>query len=201
MTPRPYRMRRRRESADENRLRIIQAARDVLASPEAVRFSVEEVARRAGVARMTVYHHFGSFQGLLEGLLDSLAVGGGMNHLAEAFQRPDALEALDHFIAVFTGFWESDRLVLRKLGALAALDPVLAAVLEERAGWRRKGARVLLERLARQTGRPKPRDLVDAVDLLYLFTSFVTYDTLATGGRSTRQVTKLLRRLTRDALG
>lgn len=200
MTPRPYRMRRRQESADENRLRILQAGRDVLAAPETVAFSVEEVARRAGVARMTVYHHFGSFQGLLEALLDSLAVGGGMDHLAEAFQRPDAHEALDHFIAVFTGFWESDRLVLRKLGALAALDPALGAVLEQRSGWRRKGARVLLERLTRQAGRPRPRDLDDAVDLLYLLTSFATYDTLAAAGRSPRQVTKLLQRLAREAL-
>jgi AcrR family transcriptional regulator len=200
MTPRPYRMQRRQESADQNRLRIIKAARDLLAAPGEMRFSVEEVARRAEVARMTVYHHFGSFQGLLEGLLDSLAVGGGMNHLADAFRTADPLEALDRFISVFMGFWESDRPVLRKLGALAALDPALAAVLEERAGWRRKGSRVLLERLAKQTGRPMPKDMNDAVDLLYLLTSFSTYDTLATNKRTSRQVTKLVQRLAREAL-
>jgi AcrR family transcriptional regulator len=56
MSPRPYRMERRRESADENRLRIIAAARDLLTAGDgARRFSMEEVARRAGVARMTVY--------------------------------------------------------------------------------------------------------------------------------------------------
>ena len=87
MTPRPYRMERRRESADENRLRIINAARELLASRKAsARFSLEAVARRAGVARMTVYHQFGSLGGLLEGLCDSLAIAGGMNHLADAFR-------------------------------------------------------------------------------------------------------------------
>jgi AcrR family transcriptional regulator len=200
MTPRPYRMLRRQESADQSRLRIVKAARELLASPGDVRFSVEEVARQAGVARMTVYHHFGSFQGLLEALLDSLAVGGGMNHLADAFRKTDPLEALDQFISVFMGFWESDRPVLRKLGALAALDPALAVVLEERAGWRRRGARVLLERLAKQTGRPMPKDMNDAVDLLYLLTSFSAYDTLATNKRTSRQVTKLVQRLAREAL-
>jgi AcrR family transcriptional regulator len=200
MTPRPYRMRLRQKSADQSRLGIVKAARELLASPGDVRFSVEEVARRAGVARMTVYHHFGSFQGLLEALLDSLAVAGGMNHLAEAFREPEPLEALDQFISVFMGFWESDRPVLRKLGALAALDPALAAVLEERAGWRRKGARVLLERLAKQTGRPLPTDMSDAVDLLYLLTSFSTYDTLASNRRTSRQVTRLVQRLAREAL-
>ncbi len=49
MSPRPYRMERRRESTDENRLRILKAARELLASPKAsAKFSVEEVARRAG---------------------------------------------------------------------------------------------------------------------------------------------------------
>jgi AcrR family transcriptional regulator len=202
MSPRPYRMERRRESSDENRLRIISAARELLASRKtSARFSVEEVARRAGVARMTVYHQFGSLGGLLEGLCDSLAIAGGMNHLADAFRAPDALEALDRFIAVFTGFWESDRPVLRGLGALAVLDPQFAAVLEERYGWRRKGVRALLERLAKQTGRPKPREMDDAADLLYLLTGFSTYDTLATPKRNTEQVIRLVQRLAREALG
>jgi AcrR family transcriptional regulator len=202
MTPRPYRMERRRESTGENRQRIIDAARELLASQKpSARFSVEEVARRAGVARMTVYHQFGSLSGLLEGLCDSLAIAGGMNHLADAFREPDALKAFDRFIAVFIGFWESDRLVIRGLGALAVLDPEFAAVLEERYGWRRKGARVLLERLAKQTGRPKPREMDEAADLLYMLSSFSTYDTLATSKRSPGQVTKLVQRLAREALG
>ncbi|HEV8454486.1 MAG TPA: helix-turn-helix domain-containing protein [Gemmatimonadales bacterium] len=198
MTPRPYRMERRRESTGANRQRIIDAARELLASQKSsTRFSVEEVARRAGVARMTVYHQFGSLGGLLEGLCDSLAIAGGMHHLADAFREPDALKALDRFIAVFIGFWESDRPVIRSLGALAALDPEFASVLEERYGWRRKGVRALLDQLAKQTGRPKRND---AADLLYMLTSFSTYDTLATSKRSTGQVTKLVQRLARAVL-
>ena len=196
MSPRPYRMERRQETTDENRQRIINAARQLLASQEgSARFSVEEVARRAGVARMTVYYQFGSLGGLLEGLCDSLAVAGGMDRLADAFRRPDPVEARDQFIAVFTGFWESDRAVLRGLGALAILNPELAAVLEERYGWRRKGVRVLLERLAKQTGRPKPKEMEDAADVLYMLTSFSTYDTLAGPKRTREQVTALIQRL------
>jgi AcrR family transcriptional regulator len=202
MSPRPYRMERRQESADENRLRIINAARDLLVSQKpTARFSVEAVARRAGVARMTVYHQFGSLGGLLEGLCDSLAIAGGMNHLADAFRQADALDALDHFIAVFIRFWESDRAVIRGLGALAVLDPELAAVLEERYGWRRRGVRALLDRLAKQTGRPKPRDMDEAADLLYMLTSFSTYDTLAGPKRGTQKVTSLIQRVARESLG
>src|SRR5687767_223693 len=135
----------------------VSSVESLLASHDgSSRFSMEEVARRAGVARMTVYHQFGSLRGLLEGLCDSLAVAGGMTQLADAFRNPDPLKGLDHFVSVFMRFWESDRQVRRGLGAMAVLEPDIAAVLEERSGWRRKGLRVLLERLAKQTGRPKP---------------------------------------------
>ena len=46
------------------------------------RFSIETVARQADVARMTVYHQFGSKLGLLEALCDSLAASGGMEQIA-----------------------------------------------------------------------------------------------------------------------
>lgn len=201
MSPRPYRMERRRESTDQNRNRIITAARDLLAAQDgSAKFSLEEVARRAGVARMTVYYQFGSLPGLLEALCDSLAIAGGMDRLADAFRQSDPLEAVDRFIAVFIGFWESDRPVLRGLGALAALDPEFAAVLEERSGWRRKGLRVLLERVAQQTGHLNPEELDDAVDLLYMLTSFSTYDSLAGPKRSRDQVTALIQRVVRQML-
>jgi AcrR family transcriptional regulator len=201
MSPRPYRMERRRETTDENRLRIINAARELLASRDgSVKFSMEEVARRAGVARMTVYYQFGSLRGLLEGLCDSLALAGGMGHLEDAFRKPDAGEALDEFIAVFMRFWESDREVRRGLGAFAVLDPEFAAVLENRSGWRRKGLRVLLERLAKQTGRPKPKQMDKALDLLYMLTGFHTYDSLVDSGRCTDQVTRMIQKLARRAL-
>jgi AcrR family transcriptional regulator len=200
MSPRPYRKERRQESTDENRQRIILAARELLALPrQSPRFSVEAVARQAGVARMTVYYQFGSLGGLLEALCDSLAIAGGMNHLAEAFRLADPLAALDRFIAVFTGFWESDRLVIRALQALAALDPEFGAVLEERSGWRRKGVRVLVERLSKKPRRGA-REMSQAADLLYMLTSFSTYDMLADDKRSRDEVTLLLQQLGRLAL-
>jgi AcrR family transcriptional regulator len=201
MTPRPYRMARRRESTEENRLRIVQAARALLAARDgSARFSLEEVARRAGVARMTVYYQFGSLGGLLEALCDSLAIAGGMTQLAGAFRLADPLDALDYFVAVFMGFWESDRPVIRSLNAMAALDPEFARVLERRSGWRRKGLAVLVDRLAKQTGQRRPKGIEDTVDLLYTLTAFATYDSLAGPKRNLAQVTKLVQRVARETV-
>src|SRR2546430_11163673 len=77
MSPRPYRLGRRQPAAQRTRARVLRAARELLtARAGAEPFSVDAVARRAGVARMTVYHQFGSRRGLLEALFDSFAVGG-----------------------------------------------------------------------------------------------------------------------------
>lgn len=201
MSPRPYRMERRRESADQNRARIIAAARELLTLKDGtVRFSVEEVARRAGVARMTVYYQFGSVRGLLEALLDTLASAGGMQHLADAFRREDPYQALDQFVAVFIGFWESDRAVLRALNAFAALNPELAAVIEERSRWRRQGLRVLLERLSKPNAAVRRRNRQELEDMLFLLTSFASYDMLAISGRSRERVTTILQGLARSIL-
>lgn len=200
MSPRHYSMARRREGAGQNRRRIIAAARELLTAGPGTRWSIEEVARRAGVARMTVYYQFGSLRGLLEALLDSLASAGGMERLAAAFQDPDARRGIDHFIAVFMGFWQSDREVIRALGAFGALDPEFASVLEERSNWRRKGARVLLERLAKQTGRPRRKEKQEAEDLLFMLTSFATYDALARPGGTAEQVADLVQRWARRLL-
>ncbi len=194
-------MGRREQAADQTRSRIINAARELLASSGGfAEFSVDAVARRAGVARMTVYYQFGSKEGLLEGLCDSLAIAGGMGRMADAFRSPEPLEALDRFVAVLAGFWNSDRLVCRGLGALAALDPDFATVLEGRSGRRREGLRGLLGRTSKQYGRPAPEDFDETVDVLYMLTGFHAFDTLLAGSRGAEEVTGILQRLVRTAL-
>lgn len=199
MSPRSYRMERRREATDETRQRILAAARDLLADREsAATFSVDAVARKAGVARMTVYYQFHSLRGLIESVCDSMAWAGGLLRLPEAFRRSDPLEALDRFIATFMRFWATNRDVLR--GTMMVLDPDIVAVLEERSGWRRKGLRVLLERLAKQSGQPTPKEFDEVLDQLYMLTGFHAYDSLATRKRGTEQVARMMQRLARRIL-
>jgi AcrR family transcriptional regulator len=124
MSPRPYRLGHRLATTEQTRTRIISAARELLmASNGFAGFSIEAVARQADVARMTVYHQFGSKIGLLEALFDSLATSGGMQQLASAFRQQEPLDALTEFITIFSHFWDSDRLVTRRIRGLAALDP------------------------------------------------------------------------------
>src|SRR6266568_8038011 len=95
MSPRPYRLGQRQAATELTRARILNAARELLMSSNGYsHFSIDAIARQADVARMTVYHQFGSKIGLLEGLCDSLAASGGMEQLAIAFRKAETIEAL-----------------------------------------------------------------------------------------------------------
>ncbi|TMB68595.1 MAG: TetR/AcrR family transcriptional regulator [Chloroflexi bacterium] len=187
MSPRPYRLGQRQAAADETRARILAAARDQLEKEAS--FSIDAVARRADVARMTVYYQFGSKRGLLEALFDLLAARGGLHQLPSAFQQPDPKVALERLIEIFARFWSSDRLVLRRLRAMAALDPELDQVLRERSEWLRNGLRVIVSRLP-AGGAP----IAETVDLLFALTSFENFDVLAGPDRTPEKVAPLVRR-------
>lgn len=187
MSPRPYRLGQRQVAADETRTRILAAARDQLA--EDTSFSIDAVARRADVARMTVYYQFSSKRGLLEALFDALADRGGMQQLPSAFQQADPAAALNRFIDVFARFWSSDRVVLRRLRAMAALDGELDQVLRDRNEGRRNGLRVIVSRLPVRAGH-----IAATVDLLFALTSFENFDVLAGPDRTPDEVSPLVKR-------
>jgi AcrR family transcriptional regulator len=149
---------------------------------------------------MTVYHQFGSKIGLLEALCDTLAASGGMEHLATAFRQPDALDALNQYLLVFGRFWEADRLVMRRLRALAGLDPDFERVIRARDAWRRQGISVIAQRLVDQLGPLPERARDEIVDVLFTLSSFETFDTLAGPTRSLEEVAPLVARLARAAL-
>src|SRR5260370_38951822 len=93
MSPRPYRLGQRKVLTEQARARILTAARELLMASDGFSgFSIDAVARQADVARMTVYHQFGSKIGLLEALSDSLAAHGGMEQLASAFRPQEPLD-------------------------------------------------------------------------------------------------------------
>ena len=179
MSPRPYQLGRRQADIDAGRRRILDAARELLSEyTRYTAFTVDAVAKRADVARATIYYQFGSKTGLLEALCDSLAERGGMSELARAFTAPDPDQALRLLVAAFATFWNSDRPVMRRLRALAALDPDVAAVLAARDERRRTALRTLLDR------RVDVPDRAHALRVAHMLTSFETYDALLSSGQS-----------------
>ena len=197
MSPRPYRLGKREEVIGEGRRRILDAARELLGTTTAYPgFTVDAVARRADVARATVYYQFGSKTGLLEAVCDDLAEAGGMADLARVFTDPAPDAAVRGFITAFAGFWAADRAVMRRLRALAALDPDVGAVIAARDQRRRQGLTVLVSRLPAITGVAAGQ----TVQALYALTSFETFDTLAGPDQDLASVLPIVIRLAEAAL-
>lgn len=200
--PRPYRLGQRQGSAEKTRARIITAARELLLAEDGARgFSMEAVARQADVARMTVYYQFGSKGGLLDAIADDLAARGGMQGMAAVYQEEEPLAALDLLIAIFARFWASDRLIMRRVRALATLDPEMEQAILGRDEWRRNHCRAILGRLSERYGRPAAGTIDDMVDLLTTLLSFETFDMLAGTRRSIEEVTPQVRQSALDILG
>ena len=122
----------RSAAAAEKRDRVIDAAAKLLREDASIaRFSLDTVAKAAGVTRLTVYNQFGSRRGLLEAVFDDIARRGGLHEIADAMAMPDPLLALDRVVEIFCGFWARDAAIGRLHEAMAT-DPEFAEALLER---------------------------------------------------------------------
>lgn len=196
MSPRPYNSSQRREAAEATRERIVAAAHALLADPVGVSaFTMEAVARRAGVARMTVYNQFGSKAAVLEALFDALAARGGIHGprgLQQAVREPDPLEGLRMMFAAMARYYSVDRTVKRRVHALAALQPDVGDALALRETRRRPAIRSLLERIAAARAPWPPGRQAELEQLLFTLTSFDAFDVLAGPSRAFPEVAPLL---------
>ena len=193
ITPRPYKLGQRQIATEDTRRRIVVAARELLADDSGPQgFTVDAIARRAGVARMTVYYQFRSKRGVLEAVFDHLANAGLMPYLGPVLKEPSPSRALDGLIAAFCAFWNSDRIVLRRARALAALDAEIAESVRARDERRREHIRRIVGRLRENTGATTVPFIVD---VLHVLTSFETFDALLTSERSVQDVADIVRRL------
>src|SRR5258708_26396591 len=203
MSPRPNKLGKREGAATETRLRILTAARELLADESgAIDLSMEGIARRADVSRLTIYYQFRSRPGLLDALYDQLGSRGNLRRIAEVLHEPDASIGIEKLVRIFVGFWSSDPIVIRRLRGMAALDAEMAPGLRARDARRQHIARELLGRMASSRGRKgKLEELNLAADVLSMLTSFDTYDTLSMTRHSEREITETVIRLARSAIG
>ena len=175
-------------------MRIIDAVFERLCVAPAERIVIERIARDAGVARSTVYAIFGSRAGLFDAVGRELASRSGYASLVDAKHQPDAR---DHLRAGFRASGEmlaANRDIYRALRSMAQLDEqavggVVRRMDEERAA----GMSRLAGRLAEQGVLRDGVSPADAERVLWVLTSFESFDLLFTGRRlSTRRATEIL---------
>ena len=198
MSTRPYTSSVRTAAAAAKRDRVIEAAaRSLREDASIASFSLDAVAKAAGVTRLTVYHQFGSRRGLLEAVFDEIARQGGLTAIADAMAMSDPHAALDRLVEIFCAFWNRDPAVGRLHEAMAT-DAEFAQALIGRNERRRKTVNVLIGRIAGKTAPPRARR--DAVDLIFALTSFAMFAMLR-ADRSVEEVCALVKSACHGALG
>lgn len=163
--------------------------------------TVEAVAERAGVARATVYQHFGSRVGLVDAMCDTFNENPALVRLRETVRSADPEDALDAVVAGSVRFWATEEAVLAPLYGAAAVDPAAHDLVVRQRGDRRDELETLIARL-RRAGRLRP-DVTrrDALGTLLVLTSFETFLELRRhAGLAERALAGLLQASARSAL-
>jgi len=201
MSPRPYRMGKRQAATDDTRARILEAARQLLANESETDLSMEAIARRADVSRLTIYYQFKSRPGLLEALYDHLAIRGNMRRMAEVFHEADPSVALDKLVLTFVGFWSSDPVVIRRLRGMATLDAEIDQGIRARDARRQHAAREIIRRTVLGGKKKLSTEQQNlSADVLSMLTSFESYAALARAGHTQGVILATLTRMARAAI-
>jgi AcrR family transcriptional regulator len=191
---RKYEQRLRADTSEATRQRILDALEQRLREAPTEPVSLDEIARRAAVARTTIYLVFGSRAGLFDALATELWARAGLANLTEAVAHPDAREHLRGGFRAGVEIYAALRDVAVALFSMSALDPesVGGAItrLEER---RWGGMQYLAQRLGEQDLLRDDVTVDEAADVLWMLASFGSFDALYTGrGMSADEVARVL---------
>ena len=160
-------------------------------------FSMESLAKASGVTRQTIHNLFGTRAGVLEALFDQIALAGGMDRMREVMTASSPNAMLDGLIQVLSTFWAKNRLLLKRIHGVAAIDPEFGKAIQARNQRRMMAAERVIGRLdgAAQTEERQAR-----VASLVALTSFEFFDALAEATESTETAQEQLPRVIRRAL-
>ncbi len=192
---RPYELGKRLEQMDESRAAILRAAQAQLAAKGYRRLTMEGLAAESGVTRQTIHNLFGTKTGVLEAVFDLIALESGMERMREVMMLPPGDAQLERFVGIFCGFWAKNRVVIRRVHGMGAIDPEFGAVIETRNQRRQMAATRIVERSGRVGSDAKQQ-----AAMLAALTSFEFFDALAESCGSEADAEAMVLRLARAAL-
>jgi AcrR family transcriptional regulator len=175
---RTYRLGKRQQQVDETRGRVVDASHALFSEVGFHHASVEEIALRAGVARATIYHQFGSKLGLFEAVMAEVMSNGVAEKMRKVREHPDAAKALSLYIPEVCRFWSEEYSLFRHLIGVTAIDPDALKLVDQYDGRRRELVVWLVKRLEDQGALRDGMTLRTAVDVIWMLTSFARFDHL-----------------------
>lgn len=198
---RSYQQKARAEAAAETRRRIIDVTREQLARAPLENVGLPEIAAAAGVARSTVYTIFGSREGLMVAVAEDLLDRGGFARIGMALRGPDVVQAFETSMDVAMEMYSQEHAVSQALLSLSAVDRDASSAAARLNFGRRGGMQRLAERMHEQGVLRDDVTVDEAADILWIITSFETFEQLYRGrGLTPKQVGERLMAITRRTL-
>ena len=140
------------------------------------------MAHAAGVARSTIYVAFGSRAGLFDAFAEDLWVRGGLAELQAAVADPDVRQHLRGGMLAGCRMMAEDRELYRVLFSMSQVDPdSVGGAVDKREYNRRGGMLHLARRLSKEGVLRDDVTVKQAANLLWVLTSFESFDLLHTG--------------------
>jgi AcrR family transcriptional regulator len=182
VTTRRYEQRARAEEAEKTRRRIVDAVLERLRTAPAEPIAIDRIAAMAGVARSTVYAIFGSRAGLFDAVGAQLQERTGYARLVEASHQDDARAALRGGLRAASEMLAADRDTWRALRSMAQLDQEAVGGSVQRWEDERSAAMARIAKRLHEQGHLRSGVSVEeATDVLWVVTSFESFDLLYTG--------------------
>ena len=163
--------------------------------------SVPAIAAEAEVARSTIYTIFGSREGLMVAVAEDVLERGGFARIGQALRGPDVVQAFATSIEVAMDLYSQEHAVAQALLSLSAVDRDASSAAARLNLGRREGMQKLAQRM-RDQGVLRPDLTVnEAADILWIITSYETFDQLYRGRSLTpKQVGERLMTITNATL-
>ena len=190
---RPYELGKRLEQMDESRAAILRAAKRQLAAEGYQRLTMASLAAASGVTRQTIHNLFGTKTGVLEAVFDLIALESGMERMREVMMLPPGDAQLQRFVEIFCGFWAKNRLLIRRVHGIGAIDPEFGVVIDARNRRRLMAATRIVQRMSGDDGAQKAA-------MLAALTSFEFFDALAESSGSEDEALAMVLRMARGVL-
>ena len=190
---RPYELGKRLEQMEDSRAAILRAARSQLEANGYQQLTMGSLAAESAVTRQTIHNLFGTKAGVLEALFDLIALDGGLENMRKVMTLPSTEAILDGFVAVFCRFWSSNRMLLRRIHGIGAIDPEFGTVIEARNGRRYGAAKRIVSRMG-------GGNLDERASTLSALTSFEFFDALAENLRDEKRAAGIVLDLARKML-
>jgi AcrR family transcriptional regulator len=190
---RPYDLGKRLEQMDESRAAILRAAKQQLAAQGYPRLTMASLAAESGVTRQTIHNLFGTKAGVLEAVFDLIALESGMERMREVMMLPPGEAQLARFVGIFSGFWAKNRVLIRRVHGIGAVDPEFGLVIEARNRRRLMAATRIVQRIGGEDGARQAA-------MLTALTSFEFFDALAESCGSEAEAEAMVLQMARNVL-